>query len=443
MGRNYILLQIIFYILFKADFYGDFFYYPILDLFEIKNNTMQKLEVKFKNFDSKDLKGVLELPTNKQPAHFILFAHCFTCNKNYHAPSKISKSLASKGYGVLRFDFTGLGESEGDFQDTNFSSNVEDLVAAAEFLKREYKAPSMIAGHSLGGAAALFAAKKIDSVKCIVTINAPSNLSHVQKHFESSLDEIEKDGYANIKIGGRSFKIKKQFITDLETNEDSSVLKDIRKSLLIMHSPQDEIVSVDHAEELYKAAWHPKSFVSLDGADHMLSNKEDSQYAGNVISAWASKFLQEPKVPELQTDHEVMANLGATGYTTQIIAGNHHLVSDEPVSVGGSELGPTPYQLVSSGLAACTSMTIHMYARRKEWKVENVETHVNYAKKHADDCKKCENEGAKIDHFERAISIQGDLDEKQLNRLMEIADKCPVHKTLSANSKIITKLINS
>lgn len=402
---------------------------------------MQKIEVSFKNADSKELKGVLELPTNIQPANFILFAHCFTCNKNFHAPSNISKSLASKGYGVLRFDFTGLGDSEGEFEDTNFSSNVQDLLAAAEFLKKEYQPPTMIVGHSLGGAAALFASKKLDSVKCMVTINAPSNLSHVQKHFESSLDEIEKEGFANIKIGGRSFKIKEQFITDLKTNQNASALTDIRKSLLIMHSPQDEIVSIEHAEELYKAAWHPKSFVSLDGADHMLSTKKDSEYVGSVIAAWASRYLKEPKAPELETDHEVMANLGATGFTTQIIAGNHHLIADEPVKVGGSDLGPNPYELVSSGLAACTSMTIQMYARRKKWEIKNVETHVSYSKKHAKDCEECENDMAKIDNFEREISIKGDLDEKQLKRLMEIADKCPVHKTLSSKAQITTKLI--
>lgn len=403
---------------------------------------MQKLKVSFKNSDSKELKGVLELPTNTQPSNFILFAHCFTCNKNFHAPSNISKTLASKGYGILRFDFTGLGDSEGEFENTNFSSNVEDLVAAAEFLKKEYQAPSIIIGHSLGGAAALFASKKLESVKCMVTINAPSNLSHVQKHFESSLDEIEKEGFANIKIGGRSFKIKKQFINDLRKNQDASALKDIRKSLLIMHSPQDEIVSINHAEELYKTAWHPKSFVSLDGADHMLSNKADSEYVGAVIAAWAGKYIKGPKTPELETDHEVMANLGATGFTTQIIAGKHHLVADEPIKVGGSDLGPNPYELVSSGLAACTSMTIQMYARRKKWEISNVETHVSYSKKHAEDCENCENDMAKIDSFEREISIKGDLDEKQLKRLMEIADKCPVHKTLSSRAQIITKLID-
>ena len=408
-----------------------------------KTNIMQRLDVSFDNSDSRTLKGILELPTNKKPQNFVLFAHCFTCNKNFHAPSKISKSLASKGYGVLRFDFTGLGDSEGDFEDTNFSGNVEDLISAADFLKKEYNAPSLIVGHSLGGAAALFAAKKIESVKAIVTINAPSNLSHLQKHFESSLGEIEKEGAARINIGGRSFQIKKHFVDDLENNNDSSALQEIRTPLLIMHSPQDKIVSVNHAEELYKAARHPKSFISLDGADHMLSTRSDSEYAGTVIAAWASNYIKQTEVPELETDHEVMANLGEHGYTTQIIAGKHYFVADEPVKAGGNDLGPNPYELVSSGLAACTSMTIHMYARRKEWKVTNVETHVSYSKKHADDCKNCEKDSAKIDSFQREISIKGELDEKQIKRLMEIADKCPVHKTLSSKGQIDTKLRSS
>ncbi|MDR5590001.1 alpha/beta fold hydrolase [Christiangramia sp. SM2212] len=401
---------------------------------------MQKTEVSFKNSDDKELKGILELPGNQQPENFIIFAHCFTCNKNFHAPSNISKTLASKGYGVLRFDFTGLGESEGDFSDTNFSSNVQDLIAASDYLEKEYKAPTMIIGHSLGGAAALFASQKLDSIKCMVTINAPSNLAHVQKHFESSLEQIEKEGFANIKIGGRSFKIKKQFIDDLRKNEEGTALKEVRKALLILHSPQDDIVSIDHAEELYRSAWHPKSFVSLNGSDHMLSNKEDSKYVGDVISAWAGKYIEKSISPELKTDHEVMANLGPEGFTTQMVAGNHYFIADEPIKVGGSDLGPTPYELLSSGLAACTSMTIQMYARRKKWQVENVETHVNHSKKHADDCEDCENASAKIDSFDREISIQGKLDEKQLKRLLEIADKCPVHKTLSTNAYISTKL---
>jgi uncharacterized OsmC-like protein len=172
----------------------------------------------------------------------------------------------------------------------------------------------------------------------------------------------------------------------------------------------------------------------------MLSERKDSEYAGSVIAAWAGRYLEEPEVAELETDHEVMANLGKSGYTTQIVAGKHHLIADEPIKAGGNDLGPNPYELVSSGLAACTSMTIHMYARRKEWKVENVETHVNYSKKHAQDCEDCENDMAKIDSFDRLISIKGELDDKQIDRLMQIADKCPVHKTLSAKAQINTKL---
>ena len=404
---------------------------------------MKKINVSFTNSDQKELKGVLELPTNAKPENFILFAHCFTCNKNFHAPTNISRSLASEGFGVLRFDFTGLGESEGDFEDTNFSSNVDDLIAAADFLAKEYVAPSIIIGHSLGGAATLFASKKLDSVKAMVTINAPSNLSHVQKHFESGMDQIEKDGYANIKIGGRRFKIKKHFVEDLRKNEQATALKEIRKSLLIMHSPQDNVVSIDHAEELYRSAWHPKSFVSLNGTDHMLSDEKDSKYAGNVIAAWVTRYISKTELPDLETDHEVMANLGPEGFTTQIIAGQHNFLADEPLKAGGNNLGPNPYELLSSGLAACTSMTIQMYARRKKWPVENVETHVSYEKKYSEDCENCEDSKAKIDSFQREISLQGDLDKKQRDRLLEIADKCPVHKTLSAKAQITTFLKKS
>ena len=401
---------------------------------------MKKIDVSFKNAEGQELKGVLELPLNASPENFAIFAHCFTCNKNFHAPSNISRSLASQGYGLLRFDFTGLGDSEGEFENTNFSGNVEDLISAAEFLKENYNSPSMIIGHSLGGAAALFASKEIESIKCMVTINAPSNLSHVKKHFESSMEEIEEQGFANIKIGGRGFRIKKHFVEDLDKNDNATALQDIKKALLIIHSPQDNIVSIDHAEELYRSAWHPKSFVSLDGADHMLSDRKDSEYTGNLIAAWASRYIETAKIEELSTDHEVVANLGKEGFTTQIKAGNHNLVADEPPKVGGSDLGPTPYELVSAGLAACTSMTIQMYARRKKWEIDNVETHVSYSKKHSEDCENCETSDSRIDIFEREIALKGDLDEKKIKRLLEIADKCPVHKTLSTTGTINTKI---
>ena len=401
---------------------------------------MESIKVSFKNSESIELKGILELPTGKKPHTYVLFAHCFTCNKNFHAPTNISRSLSAQGYAVLRFDFTGLGESEGDFPNTNFSGNVNDLIAASNFLSKEHKAPQILIGHSLGGAAALFAAKEIPSIKCLATINSPSSLEHLQKHFSNNLKEIEEEGSAEVNIGGRNFKIKQQFIKDLEKNSDNSALRKINTALLILHSPEDKIVPISHAEKLYKAAKHPKSFISLEGADHLLSNSKDSQYTGKMISVWAEKYLDLNNGEETVTDHEVVAALEKEGFTTTITAGRHHLIADEPKSVGGLDLGPNPYEFVSSGLAACTSMTLQMYARRKKWEIEKVETHVSYEKKYASDCKNCEDKTAKIDSFEREIIIKSNLDEKQLNRLLEIADKCPVHKTLTSVAEIATNL---
>lgn len=348
--------------------------------------------------------------------------------------------MALEGFGVLRFDFTGLGESEGSFSESNFSGNVEDLVAAADFLKKEYSSPSILIGHSLGGAAALMASKKISSVKAVTTIAAPSEISHVKHLLEEEADEIRKQGSKKVNIGGRDFTIKHQFLKDLEKHQLDESMKDFEKALLIMHSPQDKIVNIKNAEKLYMAASHPKSFISLDGSDHLLQKKEDAIYAGRVIAAWATKYLTIPEVPELKSDHEVIANLGKEGLTTQIKAGNHSLTADEPEDLGGNDFGPTPYELLSSGLAACTSMTLQLYARRKKWDLENVETHVSYEKKHIEDCEECEKETSRIDFFTREISLQGELDKKQQTRLLEIADKCPVHRTLKSDIQIDTRL---
>ncbi|MDT0691618.1 alpha/beta fold hydrolase [Salegentibacter sp. F188] len=404
---------------------------------------MKTTKVTFKNNDGHELVGYLELPTNQKPHNFVLFAHCFTCNKNFFAPTNISRTLASNGFGVLRFDFTGLGESEGDFSDTNFSGNVQDLVAAAEFLRKDYKSPSVLVGHSLGGAAVLMASAEIASVKAIATIAAPSTVTHVKGLLSKQMEKLEKDANATVNIGGRPFKIKKQFLDDLQKHDLRSQLAKIEKAILILHSPQDKVVEVKNAEELYRTISHPKSFVSLDGADHLLNDKEYSIYAGKVIATWAEKYIELEKVRDLETDHQVVANLGSEGFTTQLKAGIHNFTADEPVKIGGNNFGPTPYELLSAGLAACTSMTIQMYAKRKKWPVENVETHVNYAKQHAQDCQDCDKNGSKIDIFEREISFLGDLDEKQIKRLLEIADKCPVHKTLSAEVTIITNLADS
>ncbi len=403
---------------------------------------MSLSKVTFTNTEGQTLSGRLELPADQHPHNFVLFAHCFTCNKNLGAVRNISRGLTSLGFAVLRFDFTGLGESEGDFADTNFSGNVEDLVAAAEFLKKEYKAPTLLVGHSLGGAAAIFAAAQIDSIQAVATIGAPSNPKHVKHLLKSGIEEIEANGKAVVNLSGRDFTIKKQFLDDLDSKSLPEVAKNLNKALLVMHSPQDTTVGIKNAEEIYVAARHPKSFVTLDGADHLLMQKGDSVYAGKVIAGWSSRYVEVPEAPKINSQHHVVASLGnGEGFTTQMKVGNHYMVADEPESVGGHDFGPSPYELVSAGLSACTAMTIKMYVARKGWDLEHVEVHTSYGKNHAEDCENCEDPNAKIDTFEREIGLKGNLDEKQIKRILEIADKCPVHKTLHSETQVITKLV--
>ncbi|MGY3793609.1 bifunctional alpha/beta hydrolase/OsmC family protein [Aquimarina sp. 433] len=404
---------------------------------------MSLSKISFTNAEGQVLSGRLELPADQHPHNFALFAHCFTCNKNLGAVRNISRALTSQGFGVLRFDFTGLGESEGDFADTNFSGNVEDLVAAADFLTENYQAPSLLIGHSLGGAAAIFAASKLHAIKTVATIGAPSDPTHVQHLLRSGLDEIEANGKAVINLSGRDFTIKKQFLDDLETKSLATVAKNLNKALLVLHSPQDTTVGIKNAEDIYHAAKHPKSFVTLDGADHLLMRKEDSIYVGNVIAGWSSRYIDIPEEPKLKSTHQVVVSLGNDeGYTTQMKVGNHYMVADEPESVGGNDFGPSPYELVSAGLSACTAMTIKMYVSRKGWDLKNVEVHTSYDRRHIDDCENCEDPTAKIDTFDREIKLEGDLDEKQIARILQIADKCPVHKTLHTETQVITKLIS-
>lgn len=401
---------------------------------------MNASKITFQNKDGLDLTGYLHLPLNQEPHNFVLFAHCFTCNKNFFAVKNISNALILKGFGVLRFDFTGLGESEGAFEDSNFSGNVEDLLAASQYLKEHYKAPALLVGHSLGGAAAFFAAGEMEEVKAVATIGTPSTLLHVTHLIKEELSEIEEKGMASVNIGGRPFTIKKQFVKDLQEKELASILPQLEKAILILHSPQDNIVEIKNAEELYRAARHPKSFVSLDGADHLLSRRKDSAYVGEVIGSWAVRYLDIPEIPQPATKHEVVAQLGEEGFTTFLKAGHHSLVADEPLSAGGNDFGPSPYDYLSAALASCTSMTIQMYARRKKWHLETVETHVTHSKSHAVDCENCVSPAAKIDTFEREIILTGDLNKDQKSRIIEIADKCPVHKTLHQKAQISTSL---
>lgn len=402
---------------------------------------MKRDKVFFKNSNNERLAAYLDLPIVGKPHNFALFAHCFTCSKNLKAIGNISKALTQAGIGVLRFDFTGLGESEGDFSDTDFSGNVEDLEVAADFLKQNYRAPTLIIGHSLGGAAALLAASRIDFIKAVVTIGAPSEPEHVKHLFQDSLEEIERNGKANVLLEGRPFTIKKNFVDDLLNHTLLEKVKKLRKSLLIFHSPQDITVDIKNAENIYKAAFHPKSFVSLDGANHLLTNKDDSRYVGKVIAEWTSRYLTVPEEEKVKSQSQVAASLDETEiFTTTMKLGNHSFMADEPTKFGGNDLGPSPYEYLAGALAACKSMTVQMYARRKEWNVENVTVHVDHSRQHAIDCEHSENQAAKIDTFHCQISLEGDLTKEQKSRLLEIADRCPVHKTLSNKIQITSNL---
>ncbi|WP_194852392.1 bifunctional alpha/beta hydrolase/OsmC family protein [Nonlabens antarcticus] len=403
---------------------------------------MKYEKIEFENSQGYQLSGRLELPADRQPHNFAIFAHCFTCSKNFSATRNISRALTTAGYGVLRFDFTGLGDSEGDFGDTNFSGNVEDLLAAIDYLTENYKAPTLAVGHSLGGDAVIYASAKAKSIKAIATIGTPSDTKHVKNLFGAHVEAIIKNGEAMVELSGRSFKIKEQLLTDLNEQMVTTTLKDLRLPIMICHSPQDEIVSIDNAEKLYMAARHPKSFLSLDGADHLLSDKKDSHYVGIVIATWASKYLNLPEEKSLNSDQPVVASLDENQvFTTQMRAGRHYFTADEPTGYGGNDYGPTPYDLVSSGLASCTVMTIQMYARRKKWSVENVECHVTYDKQHVADCEDCDDDTSKIDTFTRHIKFNADLEPAQITKLLEIANKCPVHRTLHSQTQILTHLL--
>lgn len=399
-------------------------------------------KVSFTNKDKEQLAGRLELPLDQKPHNFVIFAHCFTCTKNLTAIKNVGRALTNAGFGVLRFDFTGLGESEGDFENTNFSGNVDDLIEAANFLEENYQAPTLIIGHSLGGAAAIFAASKLESIKAVAVINSPSDPSHVMHLLKDSEQEITKNGKARVNLGGVDFTIKKQFLDDLENNTLKDVVSELRKALLILHSPQDNTVGIKNAEKIYIAAHHPKSFVSLDGVDHLLSKKEDSMYVGEVIAGWASRYVEIPPAKEIKSKSKVAASLGQDEkFTTNLKVGDHYLIADEPKSFGGNNFGPSPYEFLSAGLAACTVMTIQMYARRKNWNVGNVSVHIDYSKDHAIDCQECEKDSSKIDTFKREIKLVGNLTDEQKAKLIQIADKCPVHKTLHSKTQIITKLV--
>lgn len=388
------------------------------------------------------LAAQLELPADARPRAYALFAHCFTCSKNLKAAVNITRALSGMGIGVLRFDFTGLGESEGDFADTNFTSNVDDLVAAARYIESELGAPQLLVGHSLGGAAVLHAATRLDSVRAVATIGAPAEPSHVLKHIGESREEIERLGEATVLFGGRPFRVKRQFLDDLEQQRMSEVVQNLGRALLLLHSPIDQIVGIENAETLYSLARHSKSFVSLDDADHLLMDVADSTYAGRVLSTWADRYLDPVPLieheSELRDAERVVTRSRLGTFRTDIRVRQHALVADEPVSVGGEDTGPTPYDLLLAGLGACTSITLEMYAGRKGWPLEQARVRLKHSKIHKMDREASGDADEQLDVVDREVELIGPLDEAQRARLMEIADRCPVHRTLEAGVRVRT-----
>lgn len=386
------------------------------------------------------LSGILESP-DSGVKFYALFAHCFTCGKDVAAASRISKALTAKGIAVLRFDFAGLGKSDGNFADTNFSSNIQDLAAAADFLRQEYSAPKLIVGHSLGGAAVLAVAHQIEESVAVVTIGSPSDAGHVAHNFADHVDDIEEHGEAEVNLAGRKFTIQKQFLDDINQYDTSHISK-LKKALLVMHSPVDTTVKIAEAEKIYQAALHPKSFVSLIDADHLLSNKDDAAYAADVIAAWVGRYLPSDDETYKSTvaQGHVLVEEKDHKFTQHVSTSSHYWLADEPVKVGGNNMGPDPYDHILAGLGACTSMTLRMYAQRKKLPIDHIKVELTHTRDYKDDCDNCEEQNG-MEAIVRNISFTGDLTEEQEARFLEIADKCPVHKTLHNNVTVVSKLV--
>jgi uncharacterized OsmC-like protein/alpha/beta superfamily hydrolase len=404
---------------------------------------MRSEETTFTGANGDRLSARLDRPLDMRPAAWVLFAHCFTCSKDLRAARDIAQALTQAGLGVFRFDFTGLGESGGDFEDTDFSSNIDDLVAAAGYMAEELAAPQVLVGHSLGGAAVLCAAMRLDSVRAVATIASPSDADHVTHLLEDSVDTIEEQGHADVVLAGRKFRIRDTFLRDVEQARVRESLRDLRRALLIFHSPIDEVVGIDNAARLFEAAKHPKSFVSLDDADHLLTDPADSRYVGSVLAAWAERFLDAPapSVEEpLVSDGVALARIGGEGLRTDLLVRKHALVADEPEAVGGDDAGPTPYDLLGFALGACTAMTLRLYADRKGWPLEEARIRLAHRKVHARDTEHVDESSARMDRIERTVELLGPLDETQRTRLVEIAERCPVHRTLHQGVDIRTEL---
>ena len=397
--------------------------------------------ITFAGHDQSELAARLDLPEGPVLAT-ALFAHCFTCSKDIPAARRIAGRLAAMGIAVLRFDFTGLGHSKGEFANTSFTSNVDDLVAACRYLDGRDLAPSLLIGHSLGGAAVLKARAQIPSIKAVVTLGAPFDPSHVTHNFADALPEITRNGAADVTLGGRPFRIGKSFVDDVAQSKLAPAIETLDAALLVMHAPLDDTVGIDNAGDIFRAAKHPKSFVTLDRADHLISRAEDAEYAADVIAAWTSRYLDlTPPAPPPGAPEGIVrvSEADPNGFLQDVNAGPaHHALADEPLAYGGTNLGMSPYGFLAAGLGACTSMTIRMYARRKGWPLDHIWVDVTHDKVHAQDAGTTG--GDKIDSFKRVIHLCGELEPDQRAKLLEIADKCPVHRTLERTSHIQTEL---
>ena len=399
--------------------------------------------ITFPGHSGHTLAARLDLPDGPHLAT-ALFAHCFTCSKDIPAARRIAGRLASMGIAVLRFDFTGLGHSQGEFKNTTFTTNAQDLKAAAAALAQRGMAPSLLIGHSLGGAAVLRVADEIEGVKAVVTLGAPFDPDHVTHNFGDAIAEIEEKGSAAVHLGGRPIMIGRDFLHDVAAEKLISHIQNMKSALLVMHAPLDDIVGVENATQIFVAAKHPKSIVTLDNADHLITRGEDAEYAAEVIAAWVSRYLDlRPPAPPIGAPEGVtrVSEADPAGFLQDVGAGpKHHVLADEPMAYGGTDRGLTPYQFLAAGLGACTSMTVRMYARRKGWPLRHVSVDVTHDKVHAQDA---EVGLTKIDTFTRVLKLEGDLDDTQRARLLEIADKCPVHKTLEQGARVKTKLLQS